>query len=40
MGGHAVDICGFDIEGFYILNQWGNWGAKGYAIIPYDLFLK
>ena len=40
MGGHAVNICGYGIEGFYILNQWGNWGAKGYAIIPYDLFLK
>lgn len=39
-GGHAVNICGYDTDGFYILNQWGNWGAKGYAIMPYDLFLK
>jgi len=39
-GGHAVGICGFDSTGFYIFNQWGNWGAKGFAIMPYDLFLK
>jgi len=41
LGGHAVNLCGYDAEGFYILNQWStNFGAKGYAIIPYDLFLK
>ena len=47
LGGHAVDLCGYDSDGFYILNQWGSgvngqkgWGAKGYAIIPYQLFLQ
>lgn len=41
IGGHAINLCGFDNEGFYVLNQWTkNWGAKGYAIMPYDLFLK
>lgn len=41
LGGHAVNLCGWDYRGFYILNQWGiNWGSKGFAIIPYDLFLK
>ncbi len=41
LGGHAINICGFDGDGFYVLNQWAkNWGAKGYAIMPYDLFLK
>ena len=41
LGGHAVNICGYDKDGFYILNQWGNkFGSKGYAIMPYELFLK
>lgn len=41
LGGHAVNICGYDGDGFYILNQWGkSFGAKGYCIMPYDLFLK
>lgn len=40
-GGHAVNICGYDEIGFYILNQWGtDFGSKGYCIIPYELFLK
>jgi C1A family cysteine protease len=34
-------LCGWDYSGFYVLNQWGKvWGSKGYAIIPYDTFLK
>jgi hypothetical protein len=41
LGGHAVNLCGWDYDGFYVLNQWGSgWGAKGYAVIPYDVFLK
>lgn len=41
LGGHAVNLCGYDGDGFYILNQWGkDFGAKGYCIIPYELFLK
>ena len=41
LGGHAVNICGYDSDGFYILNQWGTgFGSKGYAVMPYDLFLK
>ena len=40
-GGHAVNICGYDETGFYILNQWGtSFGALGFCIIPYDLFLE
>ena len=40
-GGHAVNLCGYDETGFYVLNQWGtDFGAKGYCIIPYDLFLQ
>lgn len=41
LGGHAVLICGADQDGFYINNQWGTeWGSKGFAIMPYDLFLR
>ena len=41
LGGHAVNLCGFDQQGFYIQNQWGkNWCAKGFAIIPFDIFLE
>lgn len=41
LGGHAVNLCGYDQYGFYVLNQWGTvWGSKGYGIMPYDLFLK
>ena len=43
LGGHAVLLCGFSDEegGFFIQNQWGiNWGSKGFAVIPYDVFLK
>lgn len=40
-GGHAVNIVGYDCDGFYILNQWGkDFGAKGYCIMPYDVFLS
>ena len=40
-GGHAVNLCGYDETGFYILNQWGkDFGSKGYCIIPYSLFLE
>lgn len=41
LGGHAVNIAGYDELGFYVLNQWGrDFGAKGYCIMPYDIFLK
>lgn len=40
LGGHAVNICGYDQQGVYIMNQWGMWGAKGFAIMPWDIFLK
>lgn len=41
LGGHAVCLVGYDNIGFYVQNQWGpKWGSKGFAIIPYDVFLK
>jgi len=40
-GGHAVILCGYDDIGFYVNNQWSvDWGSKGFAIIPYSLFLQ
>lgn len=41
LGGHAVNICGYNSEGFYIANQWStSFGAKGFAIMDYGTFLK
>jgi len=41
LGGHAVNVCGYDQEGVYVLNQWGtSWGAKGNAIMKWDIYLK
>jgi len=36
LGGHAVLICGYDINGVYIQNSWGtDWGLYGFAQIPW-----
>lgn len=41
LGGHAVNLAGYDQEGVYVLNQWGtSWGANGYAIMKWDVYLK
>lgn len=41
LGGHAVNLVGYDSEGVYVLNQWGaQWGAKGSAIMRWDVYLK
>lgn len=41
LGGHAVVICGGDQTGVYIANSWGTkWGAKGFAILPWDLVQR
>lgn len=41
LGGHAVNIAGYDSSGVYVMNQWGrSWGAKGFAVMPWDLYLK
>lgn len=41
LGGHAVVLCGYNNIGFFIHNQWSqSWGSKGFAIIPYEIFLK
>ena len=41
LGGHAVLLCGYDKDGVYIQNSWGeNWGVHGFAIVPWELFDK
>lgn len=38
--GHAVAIVGYTRKGFIIQNSWGpGWGAKGFALLPYEDFL-
>lgn len=41
IGGHAVNVVGYDYDGFFIQNQWGtSWGSTGFAVMPYSLFLQ
>jgi len=41
LGGHAVLLCGYDSEGVYIQNSWGEiWGLHGFAVLPWNLFDK
>ena len=39
-GGHAVLLCGYDDDGVYIQNSWGNseWGYYGFAILNWDMY--
>lgn len=40
-GGHAFAIVGYDSEGFWIQNSWGDkWGKKGYAHLSYSDWLE
>lgn len=40
-GGHAVNLVGYDQDGFYVMNQWGaGFGSKGFCVMPYDVYLK
>ena len=40
-GGHCMAIVGYNSVGFIIANSWGKeWGQKGFAICPYDVFAK
>jgi len=43
VGGHAVDLVGFDDfkEYFIFKNSWGNgWGDNGHFYMPYNIFNK
>lgn len=36
IGGHAMVIVGYNVEGLIIRNSWGSdWGDNGYCIFPY-----
>ena len=40
-GGHAVLICGFSEDGFYIQNSWGGgWGVYGFGILRFKQFSE
>ena len=39
-GGHAFTIVGYDSEGFWFQNSWGNeWGKGGFGRLAYDDWL-
>lgn len=39
-GGHAYRICGWDEDGFIVVNSWGQfgWGVAGRSIMPWEMF--
>jgi hypothetical protein len=40
-GGHAFAIVGYDQDGFWIQNSWGDdWGLGGFARLTYDDWLR
>lgn len=40
-GGHAFAIVGFDLNGFWIQNSWGeDWGKKGFGHLSYADWLE
>jgi hypothetical protein len=40
-GGHAVLVCGYNDEGVWIENSWGeNWGDKGFGFLEWEAFRK
>lgn len=41
LGAHAFAIVGYDKQGFWIQNSWGEeWGYEGFACISYDDWLQ
>lgn len=41
IGAHAFAIVGYDQDGFWIQNSWGNdWGLKGFCHLSYDDWLQ
>ena len=41
LGGHAVCIVGYDQEGCYIANSWGqSFGSKGFGLMPWSVFKE
>jgi intein/homing endonuclease len=40
-GGHAVLLCGYDMEGVYIQNSWGIfWGHYGFAVLSWKQYVQ
>lgn len=40
LGGHAMAVVGYNVNGFIIRNSWGTgWGKDGYCVMPYEDFL-
>jgi len=40
-GGHAVLLCGYDDNGIYIQNSWGeSWGIYGFGILRWNQFSQ
>ena len=41
LGSHAFAVVGYDADGLWIQNSWGeDWGKDGFAMISYDDWLK
>lgn len=41
LGGHAFAIIGYNGDGFWVQNSWGeNWGEGGTALWPYEDWLE
>jgi len=42
IGGHAIIFCGYNLDGIYIQNSWGEgeWGLYGFALLPWELFRR
>lgn len=41
IGGHAINLVGYEKDYVYILNQWGvDWGVKGYALMSWENYVK
>jgi len=40
-GGHAVLLCGYDMDGVYIQNSWGTeYGHYGFAVLSWKQYVK
>ena len=41
IGAHAFAIVGYDLEGFWVQNSWGeDWGLNGFCHLSYDDWLE
>ena len=41
LGGHAVFVVGYNRDGIFIQNSWGeSWGKNGFALVSWDVVKK